>query len=73
MTWLTFALMLLSLGQSGFQLPPIQTIDFYGLRTVSEAQIRKALQIKEGDAPPESTLPAQLRVEAVDRVYPAPG
>ena len=71
MTWLTFALMLLSLGQADFQLPPIQTIDFYGLRTVSEAQVRKAMQIKEGDAPPESTLPAQLRVEAVDRVIHA--
>lgn len=31
------------------QLPPIGTIDFYGLRTVSEKQIRETIQIKEGD------------------------
>jgi hypothetical protein len=71
MTWLTLVLTLLSVGQSDFQLPAIQTIDFYGLRTVSEAQVRKALQIKEGSMPPESTLPAQLRVEAIDRVIHA--
>jgi len=63
--------MLLSAGQSDSQLPAIQTIDFYGLRTVSEARVRKALQIKEGDTPPESPLPAQLRIEAVDRVIRA--
>lgn len=71
MPWLTLALMLLSFGQSDSQLPAIQTIDFYGLRTVSEAQVRKALQIKEGDTPPESPLPAQLRVEAIPRVIHA--
>jgi hypothetical protein len=71
MTWLTVALTLFSLGQADFQMPSIQTIDFYGLRTVTQAQVRKALQIKEGDAPPESTLPAQLRVEAIDRVIHA--
>jgi hypothetical protein len=71
MTWLTLVLTLLSMGQSDFQMPRIQTIDFYGLRTVSEAQVRKALQIKDGDAPPESTLPAQLRVEAIPRVIHA--
>jgi len=32
------------------QFPPIGTIDFYGLRTISERQIREVLQIKEGDA-----------------------
>ncbi len=32
------------------QFPPIGTIDFYGLRTVSERQIREVLPIKEGDA-----------------------
>jgi hypothetical protein len=63
--------MLLSFGQSDSQLPAIQTIDFYGLRTVSAGQVRKALQIKEGDAPPESPLPAQLRVEAIPRVIHA--
>jgi hypothetical protein len=71
MPWLTLALILLSAGQSDAQLPPIQTIDFYGLRTVSEAQVRKAMQIKEGDVPPETPLPAQLRIEAIDRVIHA--
>jgi hypothetical protein len=71
MPWLTLVLMLLSFGQSDSQLPAIQTIDFYGLRTVSQAQVRKALQIKEGDVPPESPLPAQLRIEAVDRIMRA--
>jgi hypothetical protein len=71
MRWLALILTLLSTSQSDFQLPAIQTIDFYGLRTVSEAQVRKALQIKEGTLPPESTLPAQLRVEAIDRVIHA--
>ena len=32
------------------QFPPIGTIDFYGLRIVSERQIREVLPIKEGDA-----------------------
>ena len=31
------------------QFPPVGTIDFYGLRTVSEKQIREKLKIKEGD------------------------
>lgn len=31
------------------QFLPIGTIDYYGLRTVSEKQIRETLQIKEGD------------------------
>jgi hypothetical protein len=70
MTWLSLVLMLFS-AQSDFQLPPIQTIDFYGLRTVSEARVRQALQIKEGDTPPESPLPAQLRIEAIPRVIHA--
>ena len=29
--------------------PTVATIDFYGLRTVTEQQIREALGIKEGD------------------------
>jgi hypothetical protein len=32
------------------QFPPIGTIDFYGLRSVSEKQVRQELRIKEGDA-----------------------
>ena len=33
----------------GQELPPIGTIDFYGLRTVSEKDVRQALKIKIGD------------------------
>src|SRR5579863_3343677 len=68
MTWLTLALALLFSGQADLQLPPIQTIDFYGLRTVSAAQVRQALKLKEGDTPPESPIPAQLRLEAIPGV-----
>jgi hypothetical protein len=71
MTWLTLALTMLFSGQSGFQMPAIQTIDFYGLRTVSEAQVRQALKLKEGDVPPESPVPAQLRLEAITGVAQA--
>jgi hypothetical protein len=49
----------------------IGVIDFYGLRTVSESQARQALRMKEGDTPPESTLPAQLRLEAIPGVVQA--
>ena len=43
-------LFLLSFATADAQLPPIGAIDFYGLRTVSERQIREVLTIKEGDA-----------------------
>lgn len=58
-------------GQSGSQMPPIGRIDFYGLRTVSEAQAKQALRLKQGDPAPESTLPARLRLEAVPGVVQA--
>lgn len=34
--------------------PPIGSIDVYGLHTVSEDQVRRALGVKEGDRPPAS-------------------
>jgi hypothetical protein len=40
-------------------LPPIGTIDFFGLREVSEASIRKHLPFKEGDLTPERPLGAE--------------
>src|ERR1700722_6460885 len=70
MIWLILVAALF-FGQSDFQMPAVQTIDFYGLRTVSEARVRQALKIKEGDAPPDSPIPAQLRVEAIPRVIKA--
>src|SRR5688572_881052 len=48
---LLFFLLLIS---ADAQIPPIGIIDFYGLRTVTEQQARAALQIKEGEAVPES-------------------
>lgn len=36
------------------QSPPIGIIDFYGLRNLSESQVRAALQLKEGDNVPDS-------------------
>jgi len=44
-------LLLLSLSpQAPAGFPPLGIIDFYGLRTVSEAQVRPALSFHEGDA-----------------------
>lgn len=46
--------LLASVVAAAQQLPPIGIIDFYGLRTVTAEQARKALQLKEGDAVPKS-------------------
>lgn len=35
---------------------PVGSVDFYGLRQITEAQVRQALQIVEGDTITESTL-----------------
>jgi hypothetical protein len=53
------------------QLPPIGIIDFYGLRSIPEQQVRQALQIKEGDALPESTKEVQRRLENLTNVEQA--
>lgn len=45
------------------EFPPIGTIDFYGLRTVSERQIREALIVKEGDA----MLNSKEEVDAIEK------
>jgi hypothetical protein len=57
-----FTLILLTLLGSttlDAQFPPVGTIDFYGLRTISESQVRAQLQIKEGDAAPKSKAEAK--------------
>ena len=51
------------------QYPPIGTIDFYGLRTISEKQIRETLQIKEGDEAPKST---EEKIEIEKRLQTLP-
>jgi hypothetical protein len=47
----------------------IGILDFYGLRTVAEAQVRKALALKEGDRAPQS---AAEKTEAVRRLEKVP-
>ncbi len=57
------------LGVTKGQIPPIGIIDFYGLRSISEQQIRQALQIKEGDQFPESGKEIiKKRLEALPNV-----
>lgn len=53
------------------QIPPIGIIDFYGLRKTSERQAREVLQIKEGDALPDSTKEIQKRLETLLKVEQA--
>jgi hypothetical protein len=66
-TFLTF----LPHGSANCQTPKIGIIDFYGLRNISEAQARRALQIKEGDAVPSARAEAQRRLEALPNVRQA--
>jgi hypothetical protein len=48
--------------------PRIGIIDFYGLRKVSEAKVRKALGVREGDPLPRSKGDAEERIDAVPGV-----
>lgn len=58
-------------GPASAQTPPIGIIDFYGLRTVSEQQVRTVLGIKEGDQPPASRGEAEQRLQALPNVEQA--
>ena len=49
-----FLIFVFSTVNASAQMPPVGTIDFYGLRTVSENQVREKLGLKEGDAIPRS-------------------
>lgn len=53
------------------QIPPIGIIDFYGLRSVTEQQVRAALQIKEGDSLSDEPKEARRRLEALPNVAQA--
>jgi hypothetical protein len=64
MNWLIFLAVLLSAPQDP-QFPPIGIIDFYGLRSVSERQVREALQIKEGDSLSGEPNEAKRRLESL--------
>jgi len=70
MSWLIFLILLLTAPQDP-QYPPIGIIDFYGLRNISERQVREALQIKEGDPSSVETKEAQRRLESLSGVAEA--
>src|SRR5262245_16081691 len=70
MSWLILLALLLPAPQDP-QIPPIGIIDFYGLRSISEQQIREALQIKEGDSPIGKTKEAERRLESLPGVAEA--
>ena len=64
----------LSHGTGAQSIPPIGIIDFYGLRTLSQAQARQALQLKEGDALPASDEQVERTIEeARKRLETLPG
>jgi hypothetical protein len=60
----SLALCLLLAPLAAGQMPPIGIIDFYGLRQLSERQVREALQIREGDPGPESEKAASRAIES---------
>ncbi len=50
------------------QVPRIDTIDFYGLRKTTEAQVREAVAAKEGDPLPASKGDAEERLDQIPGV-----
>ncbi len=62
---------LLVAGLPARQIPPVGMIEFYGLRTVAAADVRRALQIAEGDPVPEDTVGVTRRLEALPGVVSA--
>src|SRR5215471_11374786 len=70
MSWLIFLALLLP-GSQDPQFPPIGIIDFYGLRSISERQVRESLQIKEGDPSSVETKEAERRLESLPGVAEA--
>jgi hypothetical protein len=53
------------------QAPRIGVIDFYGLRHVTEKQLRNALRVREGDPIPPSKGAVEERLERVSGVFRA--
>jgi hypothetical protein len=70
MSWIILLALLLPAPQDS-QFPPIGVIDFYGLRNISERQVREALQIKEGDPPSVDRKEAKRRLESLPGVAEA--
>jgi hypothetical protein len=48
--------------------PVIGTLDFYGLRKVTEAKVRQALGVREGDPLPSSKGDVEERLDAIPGV-----
>ncbi|HEY0510409.1 MAG TPA: hypothetical protein VGH73_00805, partial [Thermoanaerobaculia bacterium] len=74
MVWLPLLLLLLPGPPAPPDIPdpaPLGIIDFYGLRSLSEAQARQALQIKVGDTVSDFPAAAQHRLEALPGVAQA--
>jgi hypothetical protein len=67
MSWIILLALLLPAPQDS-QFPPIGIIDFYGLRSISERQVREALQIKEGDSLSARPKEAERRLESLPGV-----
>jgi hypothetical protein len=53
------------------QMPQVGIIDFYGARRVSEADLRRALPVHEGDPMPDSSAPLVRALEQVPGVRKA--
>jgi len=67
MSWLIFLALLLPAPQDP-QIPPIGIIDLYGLRSISERQVRELLQIKEGDSLSGPPKEAERKLESLPGV-----
>jgi hypothetical protein len=70
MSWLIFLALLLPVSQDP-PFPPIGIIDFYGLRSISERQVREALKIKEGDPSSVETKEAERKLKSLPGVAEA--
>src|ERR1700719_1527050 len=60
--------LLLALASLHAQDLRVDVLDFYGLRKVSESQVRKALGIREGDRIPPSKGDAEAKVDQISGV-----
>src|ERR1041385_3986374 len=64
----TLPILLLTMACLGAQDLRVGVLDFYGLRKISESQLRKALGVREGDPLPPSKGEAEARLDQVSGV-----
>ena len=64
----TLPILLLTMACLGAQDLRVGVLDFYGLRKISESQLRKALGVREGDPLPPSKGDAEARLDQVSGV-----